>query len=129
ARWQNENYVIRLYGILDEAKVLKAGKQQKSPITKIVADLRSKVGAHSRGGRYRNKADYRRIAALITEHLDERFTPDQLQSFNLSIDTVLARLKDRCIAFVQSLEGTDVPSLPSRRESVLLCLRKALMRR
>src|SRR6516162_9926163 len=38
--WLNQNFVIRLFGLLDENKVITAGKEAENKFTEIVAGLR-----------------------------------------------------------------------------------------
>jgi hypothetical protein len=108
--WANQNYVIRLFGILEEYGVIKAGKNAGNPYTEIVALLRNSVGAHSRGQKNPGRSETKRATRLIQEHLDDRVLPEMIKTFNLSIDSVLERLKDGCQQFVMSLEGSPVPS-------------------
>jgi hypothetical protein len=44
---------------------------------------------------------------LIKKYLDPRILSDDIQRFNLSIDTVLLTLKDFCIEFISSCEGKE----------------------
>ena len=108
--WANQNYVIRLFGILEGHGVIRAGKNTKNPYTEIVSLLRNSVGAHSRGQKNSRRSETRRATRLIQEHLDDRVLPEMIKTFNLSIDSVLERLKDGCQQFVSSLEGRPVPS-------------------
>jgi hypothetical protein len=103
--WLNQNYIIRLFGILDEYQVITAGKQAKNPYTRILASLRHKVGAHSRGYRNPKNGEVRKLTQLIREHLDPSVLPDDVRHFNLSIHPVLQTLKEHCVTFVRSLEG------------------------
>jgi hypothetical protein len=108
--WANQNYVIRLFGILEENSIIKAGKKLKNPYTEIVALLRHSVGAHSRGVKNPERSDSEKVTKLIQKHLDDRALPDTIKTFNLSIDTVLEKLKIGCQDFVRSLENQEVPS-------------------
>jgi hypothetical protein len=107
--WLNQNYIIRLFGILDEYQVITAGKQAKNPYTRILASLRHKVGAHSRGYRNPDNGEVRKLTRLIQEHLDPAVLADDVRHFNLSIHLVLHRLKAHCVTFVRSLEGKQKP--------------------
>lgn len=108
-RWLNQNFIIRLYGILDEHAIITAGKNSNNVYTKILYDLRQKVGAHSAGHGNPNKADARKISRLIYQHLDTKVSPTEISGFNLSIDTVLEPLKNQLILFTQSLHGKTKP--------------------
>ena len=107
--WQNQNYIIRLCGILDEAGLMTAGKEQENPYTKILGDLRSKVGAHSSGKHSTRKKKSKDIQDRIQKYLDPKFKPEHLDSFNLSIDAVLERIKNRCIEFAISMIDREKP--------------------
>jgi hypothetical protein len=107
--WLNQNYIIRLFGILDAPGLIRAGKDQSNQYTEIVALLRSRVGAHSSGTHKITKGDSKKAQELIHEHLDDGFSLDDLERFNLSINTVLEPLKDQCIEFVRSMEGKEKP--------------------
>jgi hypothetical protein len=107
--WLNQNYIIRLFGILDEYQVITAGKQAKNLYTRILACLRHKVGAHSRGYRNPENSEVRKLTQLIQEHLDSSVLPEDVRHFNLSIHPVLHRLKEHCVTFVRTLEGKSKP--------------------
>jgi hypothetical protein len=107
--WLNQNYIVRLFGILAEYQVITAGKQAKNPSTRILASLRPKVGAHSRGYRNPESGKVRKLTQLIQEHLDSSVLPDDVRHFNLSIHPVLQTLKEHCVTFVRSLEGKPKP--------------------
>jgi hypothetical protein len=49
AHWLNQNYIVRLCGILDEYQVITKGKQDGNDFTLVLAGLRHRVGAHTRG--------------------------------------------------------------------------------
>jgi hypothetical protein len=114
--WLNQNYIIRLFGTLDEHWVLKAGKNANDPSTGIVARLRQRVGAHTSG--YWNPEENdedSNLTELIRGHLDPSVDDEAIRQFNLSIDTVLFRLKENCLSFVRSLIGKKIP--PKKRSS------------
>jgi hypothetical protein len=117
-QWLNQNYIIRLYGILDQYKVLTAGKKLNNPYINILYGLRQKIGAHSSG--YRNPKDYdaRKLTKLIQEHLDPSIGDERVHHFNLAIDTVLYKMKEDCIKFIRSLEGEPIPSSSSTRHKI-----------
>jgi len=103
--WLNQNYIIRLFGILYQGGIISAGKKVSNPYTEILAKLRHKVGAHSAGYRNPGKSDSKKITKLINKHLDNSFIPNNADFFNLSIDTVIEPLKNQCVQFIRTLEG------------------------
>jgi hypothetical protein len=107
--WLNQNYIMRLFGILDEYQVITAGKEASNPYTHILASLRHKVGAHSRGYRNPESNEARKLTQLIQKHLDSSVPPEDVRHFNLSIHPVLHQLKEKCVRFVRSLEGKPKP--------------------
>ena len=107
--WLNQNFILRLFGILDGNRIITAGKEQDNVYTKIVAELRHRVGAHSPGTRQPTGTDAKRISKLIHNHLDPNVLPENISGFNLSIDTVLEPLKNNCISFIKSLQGKVIP--------------------
>ena len=123
AHWLNQNYIIRLFGILNENNFITAGKNHKNPYTEIVALMRHVV-SHSRGERKIDRGKEKKATKLIMEHLDSRILPDDIRSFNLSIDAVLLPLKNHCVEFVSSQEGKDKPS--KSKLSVLKKIRNCL---
>ena len=107
--WLNQNFVIRLYGILDEHRVITAGRRYSNPFTRILADLRHRVGAHTSGASHKQSSNARKLAKMIRLHLDNRVNEQDVTDYNLAIDSVLARLKDHCVEFVRTLEGRERP--------------------
>ena len=107
--WLNQNYIIRLFGILSGHQVIKIGKIEKNPFTEILALLRNMVGAHSSGYKNPWRTESKKVSELIYIHLDHRELSRDIQNFNLSIDTVLEPLKNHCIEFVKSLNGKSLP--------------------
>jgi len=107
--WLNQNYIIRLWGILDGNGIITVGKNESNPYTKILSLLRHNVGAHSPGYRNPNRSESKKAAKLICQYLDKTFIPNSANFFNLSIDTVIEVLKMRCIELVRSLEGKEKP--------------------
>ena len=69
--WLNQNFIIRLFGILNEYNVDVAGKIDENDFTKIVAYLRQKVGAHSKGKRNPQNTDAQEITDLLRKYFDE----------------------------------------------------------
>lgn len=107
--WLNQNYIIRLWGILDGHGIITVGKNESNSFTEILSLLRPNVGAHSDGYRNPKRSESKKAAKLICQHLDKTFIPDAANFFNLSIDTVLEPLKVQCIEFVSSLVGKEKP--------------------
>jgi hypothetical protein len=70
AHWLNQNYIVRLCGILDEYQVITKGKQDGNDFTLVLAGLRHRVGAHTRGYWDPENSDDRKIAELIRKHFD-----------------------------------------------------------
>jgi hypothetical protein len=62
--WLNQNYIIRLFGILDQDGVITAGKKEGNPYTLILALLRQRVRAHSRGYRNPKSREVRRLEVI-----------------------------------------------------------------
>lgn len=113
--WANQNYVIRLFGILDQHMMITAGRERNSRFTKLLALLRNMVGAHTRGYRNPERRKAREATKLIQELLDSRVIEEDVRSFNLSINTVLEKLKTGCAEFVRSLESQPKP-IPSNKK-------------
>jgi hypothetical protein len=130
--WLNQNYIIRLFGILNQDGVITAGKNEGNPYTLILALLRQRVGTHSRGYRNPKSREVRRLTKLIEDHLNTSIEPKDAQHFDLAIDTILYALKEHCVVFIRSLEGKSRPnrkpvaSLGCRIFSALLGLRKTI---
>lgn len=107
--WLNQNYIIRLWGILDGNGIITVGKNESNSYTEILSLLRHKVGAHSSGYRNPKRSKSKEATKLICKYFDRAFIPNDADFFNLSIDTVLEPLKTKCIGFVRSLEGKEKP--------------------
>lgn len=112
--WLNQNFVIRLFGILNEHNVDVSGKIDENEFTKIVAYLRQKVGAHSKGKRNPQNAEAKEVTNLLRKHFDEGIDRKDVEQFNLTVNTVLYGLKDECISYVESLKGKPIPSRGQR---------------
>jgi hypothetical protein len=105
----NQNFVIRLFGLLDENKVITAGKEAENKFTEIVAGLRHMVGAHSCGYAKPEKNAFQNVTSLIKSHLDPAVDLNSVRDFHLDIQKVLRPLKDKCIEFVRTLDGKKLP--------------------
>jgi hypothetical protein len=107
--WLNQNFIIRLFGVLDESNVITAGKETKNPFTEIVAELRHLVGSHTSGYPNPEGKKFRKVTALIKSSLDCDIDLGSVRDFHLDIKKVLRPLKDECINFVRTLEGKPIP--------------------
>jgi hypothetical protein len=67
--WLNQNFIIRLFGLLDEDNVITAGKEAGNKFTDILAGLRHMVGSHSSGYANPQKREFRKVTSLIKAHL------------------------------------------------------------
>lgn len=107
--WLNQNFIIRLFGLLDEYNVITAGKLEKNAFTGIIAGLRHLVGAHSSGYPSPQKREFKQVTRLIKAHLDPDVDVDSVRDFHLDIKKVLRPLKEKCLEFVRALEGKPRP--------------------
>ena len=107
--WLNQNFIIRLFGVLDEHNAITAGRKANNVFSKILAALRHRVAAHTSGSPNPQSSGLKELTELMKAHLDPTIDSDNIRDFRLDIDTVLCRLKDKCIEFVQTLEGKEVP--------------------
>lgn len=103
AVWLNQNYVIRLYGILESKSVIKIGKERNSEIIDLLRILRMNVGAHSTGKRVSKMSDLKRSTYLTNKLLGRNIEIDSRNYFTLSIDSVLLPLKNQIMDFIKSL--------------------------
>jgi hypothetical protein len=102
--WLNQNFVIRLYGILEKYRILYLGrKSYNNKLMILLYELRPKIGAHSSGRSVPNKAHLRKATEIINELFDKDIDSDQVQHYMLPVDTVLAPMKELAIKFVKSL--------------------------
>ena len=100
--WLNQNYVIRLFGLLDGKGIIKAGINRGEKSILLLKILRNEVGAHSSGKR--PKPDRAKKAAhLIKELYGHPTTVGEVRTYSLSVDNVLEPLMLGCRGFVQSL--------------------------
>ena len=107
--WLNQNFVIRLFGILYESKIDVAGRLDQNDFTLIIATLRHKVGAHSRGHRNPSNSDVKEVTRLLKKYFGEGIDRADVERFNLSVTPVLEGLKDACLRYVRSLVGKQIP--------------------
>ena len=99
--WLNQNYVIRLYGILDSKQIRKISP--KPEIIKLVESLRPNVGAHSTGNHVSKMTDLRKATRLINSLFNKNIDIQKVENYDLSIDTVLEPMKDKIIDLIKTL--------------------------
>jgi hypothetical protein len=99
--WLNQNFVIRLYGILDSKGIRKI--KDKPDIIKLIEKLRPNVGAHSTGRRISKKSDHKTATNLINSLFEKNYKVDEIDSYILSVDTVLEPMKNQLIDYIKSL--------------------------
>jgi hypothetical protein len=105
AVWLNQNYVIRLFGILDSKKIIKYGIENGAEIIELIKILRNNVGAHSTGRQVgKRKTDLRKATLLINKLFGREIKLEDLHQFKLSIDSVLEPMKTQTIDYVKTLE-------------------------
>lgn len=106
--WLNQNYIIRLFGILDGCSIFKF--TEENVYIKIVKYLRNFVGAHTHGYRNSKRREARIVTNLMKNHLslNKDETTDSSHFFNIPIER-LEQLKEECINFVTSLKGRPKP--------------------
>jgi len=105
AVWLNQNYIIRLFGILDSKRIIKYGIEQKSEIIELIKILRNNVGAHSSGRRVgKRKSDLLKATLLIIRLFDKKIELKDLDHFKLSVDSVLEPMKIKTIDYIKELE-------------------------
>jgi hypothetical protein len=104
AVWLNQNYVLRLYGILDSKELIKLGKATDSKIIQLVTILRMNVGSHSTGRHVSKRSELRKATKLTNSLFGREIDLDKVNVFTLSIDSVLLPLKNQVLNFVRSLE-------------------------
>ena len=102
--WLNQNYVIRLFGILDSKSLIKYGIEKDNPTIKLIKILRNNVGAHSTGRRASKKSELSEATKLINQLFDKKLNTENVNYYNLAIDSVLAPMKNKTIEFIQSIE-------------------------
>lgn len=100
--WLNQNYVIRLYGILDSKSIRKI--LPKPEIIDLIEILRSNVGAHSTGNRVSKKSQLKKATQIINLLFDKNTDIHKVEDYDLSIDTVLEPMKIRVIEYLESLK-------------------------
>jgi len=100
--WLNQNFVIRLYGILDSKKIRSI--KDKPDIIKLIEILRQNVGAHSSGRKVSKKSELKKATNLINSLFNQNINIQEIDSFILSVDTVLEPMKNQVINYIKSLQ-------------------------
>jgi hypothetical protein len=114
AHWQNQNYVIRLYGILEKHGIMYSGrKAYKNKLLILLYELRPKIGAHSSGRSAANKAHLRKATELINELFNQNVDLNQVRNYDLSVDAVLQPMTKMAVQFVQNLRSSNIPEPPA----------------
>jgi hypothetical protein len=104
AEWLNQNYVIRLFGILDGHRLIKCGVFLESDVIKLLKLLRNNVGAHSTGTKPSDKTSIRRAKKLIKKLFDRSISDESVEYYTLSIDSILFPMKERIKEFIRDLD-------------------------
>jgi hypothetical protein len=106
--WLNQNYVIRIFGILDSKPVRKIIPKPK--IIELIDILRNNIGAHTTGNNQPDKKKLEKATRLINTLFNMKVEASQVQNFDLSIDTVLEPMKNKVIEYLNSLRGDNTNS-------------------
>lgn len=104
AEWLNQNYVIRLFGILDGHRLIGRGILLESDVIELLKLLRNNVGAHSSDTKPSNKSAIRKATRLINELFDRSITVESVEHYTLSIDSVLFPMKEKIKEFIRDLD-------------------------
>lgn len=105
AVWLNQNYVIRLFGILDGHGLIKCGVFLDSKVIKLLKLLRNNIGAHSSGYKPSNKTQIRKATRIINELFDRHITVGTVENYTISIDSVLYPMKEKIKEFILNLKS------------------------
>ena len=100
--WHNQNYLIRLAGIINEHRIIAHGKSNNVAVVKLLDELRNKIGAHQAGNSKGKNFD--KLITLINEVCGTNFVADNLSIHPLAIDATAEKIKDQVKTFVKSLE-------------------------
>jgi len=102
--WHNANFIIRLYGVLDEAQLLKPELRNNYDSIKLVHLLRNKVGAHQDGLK-KPKNKYLNEANELFQKLGiKEMEIENISNFHLAIDSVILKLKNTLIEDIKKIE-------------------------
>ncbi len=100
--WHNQNYVIRVFGILDSYGIMKYGKDNKIKVICLIDKLRNNVGAHSSGKNISRRNDLKKSLALINELFRTNHDIENATEYPLAIDHVLLPMKDKVLEFIRT---------------------------
>jgi hypothetical protein len=104
--WHNANFIIRLYGVLDEGQLLKPEFRECHDSLKLIYLLRNKVGAHQNGLK-KPKVKYLKQANELFQKLGiEGMEVESITNFNLAIDGVILKLKNALIEDIKKLNDS-----------------------
>lgn len=104
--WHNANFIIRLYGTLDEAGCLRWKKNFTAFM--LVHKLRNKLGAHQHGLKRRETKELKDINKLFSKLDIEEMQTLGKAHFSLKIDQVAEPLKKHVLKAVKELEAQRV---------------------
>jgi hypothetical protein len=100
AVWLNQNYIIRLYGILDSRKLFRFKDRPEAEILKLIHLQRQNVGAHSSGKRVKRR-DLLKANKLVNQLCGRNIPIEETNHIILSVDSVLKPIKDQCIGLLK----------------------------
>ncbi|MCB0397590.1 MAG: hypothetical protein KDD36_13125 [Flavobacteriales bacterium] len=100
--WHNANFIIRIYGVLDEYKLLEKNNRKKSKALQLIHILRNKVGAHQNGLQRPKKKYLRKVNELFKELRIREMEIDKISNFDLAIDSVLLKLKNALVEDIRT---------------------------
>jgi hypothetical protein len=106
--WLNQNYVIRLFGILDSKQIIKYGLDNEIKIIKLIKLMRNNIGAHSTGRQANRLNELRTATGLINELFGRQIDLEKVASFTLSVDSVLYPMKCQTVSLIQGLSDKNV---------------------
>ena len=101
--WLNQNYVIRLFGILDSKQIIKYGMENNIDIIKLIKLMRNNIGAHSTGRNATRTSELRKATELINNMFGRNINVDEVASFTLSVDSVLLPMKCQTVTLIKGL--------------------------
>lgn len=103
AVWLNQNYIIRLFGILNSKGIAAYGKKNHIKLVVLIDILRNHIGAHSTGRGTSSLSQVKKATLLVNELFGRNDSVDDVQYFHLSVDSVLLPMKNQVIELVKSL--------------------------
>lgn len=102
ARWLNQNYVIRLYGIIDSTGILNDEMVKNLEVCRLLKHLRNNVGAHSTGRKVSDRHKLKKATKLINSLFDRNISVEEVRTYTLSVDSVLLPLKNQLIELIKN---------------------------